>query len=165
MGFVSDKKSIPKSISHFRRITRRLLGKTSRNSLITRTHSIGGILESKSWSLIMWYKHPLEIILQDFKQEIIRPLGKEFPPSTLKQAHLKIKTSPPLFYNQRRQSKHVANPYPILHQIKPFKFYLFNISNSIGQHYRTISLYPLCNHRLTHWVVTLKGLFRISGKM
>ena len=47
-----------------------------------------GILESKSWTLTIWSKHPLDITLQAFTQEMLRPLGLEFPPSTLKWAHL-----------------------------------------------------------------------------
>ena len=40
---------------------------------------MGGIFESKSLTLTIWYKHPLEIILHAFKPEMIRPLGIEFP--------------------------------------------------------------------------------------
>ena len=83
MGFVSINKLIQISISHSGGILGRSLGKTSRNSLTMGTDSTGGISESKSSALTIWYKHP-------FKQEIIRPLGIEFPPSTLKLAHLEI---------------------------------------------------------------------------
>ena len=67
MRFVSGSKSMPKSISHPRGIPGRSLGKTSGNSLTTGTDSVGGTSESRSWTLTLWYKHPLEIILQDFK--------------------------------------------------------------------------------------------------
>ena len=84
MRFISCNKSIPKSISHSGGIPGISLGKTSGKSLTTGTDFMGGISESKSWTHTMWYKHPLEIILKDFEQEIIRPLGIEFPLSTLK---------------------------------------------------------------------------------
>ena len=37
-------------------------------------------MESESWTLTIWYKHPLETILQDFKQEMVQPEGIEFSP-------------------------------------------------------------------------------------
>ena len=63
------------------RILERSLGKTFKNSLIKGNDSLGGISESKSWTLYIWYKYPLDFILKDFQQEMIRPLGIEFPPS------------------------------------------------------------------------------------
>ena len=44
------------------------------------TDFVGGTLESKSLTLTMWYKHRLDIILQNFRQEMIQPLGIEFSP-------------------------------------------------------------------------------------
>lgn len=44
------------------------------------TDSMGGILDFKSWILTIYYKYPLEIILQAFKQEMIQPLRIEFSP-------------------------------------------------------------------------------------
>ena len=40
---------------------------------------MGGFLEYKYLTLTIWYKHPFEIILQTFIQEMKRPLGIEFP--------------------------------------------------------------------------------------
>ena len=80
MGLASGWKLIPKSVSCPGRIPGRSLGNIFENSLIIVTNSMGGFLESKSMTLTMWYKHPFEIILQDLRQEMIRPLGIEFPP-------------------------------------------------------------------------------------
>ena len=66
MGFVSTRESIPKSISHSGVILGRLFGKTSGNSLIMGTISMGGILESESLTLTIWYKNPLEVIFKAF---------------------------------------------------------------------------------------------------
>ena len=74
MEFVSDYKSIPKLIFHSGGIPRRSLGKTFGNYLTTGTDSIAGIFESKSLTLTIWYKQPLEIILQASKKDMIRPL-------------------------------------------------------------------------------------------
>ena len=51
MGFVSDNKSIPKSISRSEREPRKSLGKTSGNYLTIGTDSMGGMSESNSWTL------------------------------------------------------------------------------------------------------------------
>ena len=80
MGLVSNSKSIPKSISHLGGILGRSFRKTSRNFLTTGTNSMGGFSESQSLTLTIWYRHPFKIILQALIQEIIRPLGIEFPP-------------------------------------------------------------------------------------
>lgn len=71
MVFVSSRKSIPKSISHSGGIPGRPLGKTSRKPLTTRTNSMGGTSESKSLTITIVYKHPIEFILQIFRQEMI----------------------------------------------------------------------------------------------
>ena len=81
MGFVSGNKAIQKTISHSGGLAGKTLQKTSKNSLTTGTNLMGGISESKCWTLSLWYKHSLEIILQAFNQEMIRFLGKEFLPS------------------------------------------------------------------------------------
>ena len=80
MGLVSSSNSIQKSIFHLGGIPGRYLGKTSGNSLTAGTYSMGGFSESKSLTFTMWYTHPLEIILKYFRQEILWPLGIEFPP-------------------------------------------------------------------------------------
>ena len=71
MGLVSGSMSIPKQNTHSGGIRGRSLGKTSENYLTTGTNSMGGFLESKSLTLIIWYKHPFEIILQSIRQGII----------------------------------------------------------------------------------------------
>ena len=57
----------------------RSLGKNFGNSLTRGTDSIGGISESKSFTLTIWYKHDLKIILKAFKIDMIRPVGIDFP--------------------------------------------------------------------------------------
>ena len=49
---------------------------------------MGGIFESESWTVTMWYKNPLEIILHAFKEDTIQPLEIESPPSTITRTHL-----------------------------------------------------------------------------
>ena len=61
MRFVSGSKSMSKLISYSGGIPRRSLGKTSENSLTTGTESMGGISESRSWTLTIWYRQSLEI--------------------------------------------------------------------------------------------------------
>ena len=80
MGFLSDNKSIQKYISCSGGLRGRSLRKSSRNSHKIQTDSMGQISESKSRTIVIWYKHHLEIILPSFKQEILRSLGIEFPP-------------------------------------------------------------------------------------
>ena len=80
IGLASGIKSIPKSISYLGGIQERSLGKKSRNSLTTGTNLMGGILESRSSTLTIWHRQPLEIIFHAFIQEMIRPLGIEFSP-------------------------------------------------------------------------------------
>ena len=80
MRFVLGRNSRPKSISRSDEIPGRSLGKTSGYSFTTGTSSVGGFSESKSLTLTILYKHPFEIILQALRQEIIQPLGIEFPP-------------------------------------------------------------------------------------
>ena len=84
MGFVSGSKSIPLLIFCLEEYRyERSLGKTFGNSLTTGTDSMGGILESKSWTLTIWYKYPVEIILQTFKQEMIGTLRIKIPPPSI----------------------------------------------------------------------------------
>ena len=96
MEFVSGIKSIPKSMSRLGGILERSLGKTYGNSPTSGTDSMGGISESKSWTLTIWYRQPLEIIFHAFSQEMIRPLRIESPFSILQRLHWKVKLS----YNQ-----------------------------------------------------------------
>ena len=79
MRFVCGIKSIPKMISHLGGVPRRSLDNTFGNFVTTGTISIGGLLESKSLILTIWYKHTFEIILQALRQDIIQSLGIEFP--------------------------------------------------------------------------------------
>ena len=88
MRFVLGRNSRPKSISRSDEIPGRSLGKTSGNSLATRTDSMEGFSESKSLTLIIWYAHPFEIILQALRQEMIGPVGIEFPPFHYKTSSL-----------------------------------------------------------------------------
>ena len=83
MGFISCNKSMPNSISLFVGIRGMPLRKTFGNSVTIRTYLIKWISHCRSLNLTKWYKQPLDIILQAFKQEIIWPFVIEFPPSTL----------------------------------------------------------------------------------
>ena len=80
MGLVSGNKSMPNSISHSGGTLGRSLRNTYGNCLTTGTDSIEGVSYSRSLTLTTLYRQTLAIILQAFKQEIILPLGIEFPP-------------------------------------------------------------------------------------
>ena len=60
MGFVSDSKSIPKSISHSGGILNKSLGKTFEKSFTTWIDSIGGMLGSRSLTLRKYGKNTLK---------------------------------------------------------------------------------------------------------
>ena len=79
MIFVSGNKSILKSNSRSWKIKSKDLRKFPHYG----DYSMGGTSKSNYFTKTIWYKHPLEIILQAFGQEMIQPLGIELPPSTL----------------------------------------------------------------------------------
>ena len=52
-------------------VVKKLLGKTSGNSLTMGINSMERISETKYLTLTIWYKQPFEIILQALRQEIM----------------------------------------------------------------------------------------------
>ena len=127
---------------------------------------MGRTSESKYFTLTMWYKNPIEIILQALRQEIIQPLGiKIFPFHSKMGSFWKIE-----FYNC---SSIINRRKPVILPINPLnenkidhiKFYQINKSNAIGQLYWKISIYLFATTNSPTAIVMMKGSFRTSGKI
>ena len=69
---------------------------------------MGGFSESNSLTLTIWYKHHLEIILQAFRKEMIRPLAMEFSPFHSKTGLL-AKLSLTILFLQPMEAKQACN--------------------------------------------------------